>query len=482
MLTVSGRELARRIRSGELTSREVVQAHVEHARRVNPRINAIVVDRYDAALDDADGADRVVKETDPAKLPPYHGVPCTVKETFAFTGMPNTAGLVSRVGRLATVDAVTVTRLRGSGAIPLGVTNTSELAMWYESDNHVYGRTNNPYDLGRMVGGSSGGEGAAVGAGMSPFGLGSDIGGSIRLPAFFNGVFGHKPSGGLVPSTGQFPLADNDALRYQCTGPIARRAEDLMPLLRLLAGPDGVDSRCEPLPIGDPADVVLDGLDVVVIESSHHLAVRRVSPDLRAAQQRAADALEAAGARVRRADVRALRHSFDIWSALMSAARETPFRVLLADGGRFRSLPELGRYAARRSPHTFPALGLALLERWPELTPRRGRRFVELGLALKAELHELVGDGLLLYPPFPSVAPRHGRAVRTPLDFTYTAILNVVEMPVTQVPLGLDAAGLPLGVQVAAARGHDHVTIAAALELERACGGWVPPWRARAGA
>lgn len=460
MLTSSASMLAALIRKGDVTSREVVEAHVAHARRANPRLNAIVADRYDAALDEADAADAAVRAG--GELPPFHGVPCTVKETFAVTGMPNTAGLVSRAGRPATADAVTVARLRAAGAIPIGVTNVSELAMWFESDNRVYGRTNNPYDQRRIVGGSSGGEGAAVGAGFAPFGLGSDIGGSIRMPAFFNGVFGHKSSAGLVPNDGQFPVdEDPQMLRYQCTGPLCRRAEDLLPLLRILAASD----------VG-PDEVDLSALSVVSIESNGAIAPQ---PELVAAQQRAVASLRELGATVRVASVPALKRSFDIWGSMLSESRGVPFRTLLADGGRFSTPREVARFVARRSPHTLPALGLAVIERWPEMLPARGRKLVAMGRALREELASLVGDGVLFYPSFPTVAPKHGHPIRRPFSFAYTAILNVAELPATQVPLGLDPNGLPLGVQVAAAPGNDALTIAVARHLEKAFGGWVPP-------
>ena len=139
-------------------------------------------------------------------LPLLHGVPCTVKESISLKGMPNSAGLVARSEHRAETTAPSAQRLLDAGAIPLGVTNVSELTMWIESDNRVYGRTHNAYDRKRIAGGSSGGEGAAVGSGGSPIGLGSDIAGSIRIPAFFNGVFGHKSSSNLVPNTDMFPM------------------------------------------------------------------------------------------------------------------------------------------------------------------------------------------------------------------------------------------------------------------------------------
>jgi fatty acid amide hydrolase 2 len=461
------------IRAREATSREIVDAHIARAEAVNPTLNAIVRDRYAAARAEADAADRAVAAGDPAAARPLHGVPCTIKECFAFVGMPNTSGLLSRRDLVVTEDATAVARLRAAGAIPLGVTNVSELCMWMESVNHVYGRTNNPYDPTRIVGGSSGGEGAIVGAGASPFGLGSDIGGSIRMPAFFNGVFGHKPTGGLVPGSGQFPLAENDALRYLTTGPIARRAEDLMPLLRLLAGPDGRDAGCRPMPLGDPATVDVATLTVLDVEDNGTV---QVSADLRAAQRRVANALEARGARVDRPRIDGLRASRDVWAAMMTAAADTPFSDLLGDGERVRGGRELVRWLRGRSPHTLPAVALVLVEGLTNLMPKRVERFVAAGRALKAEVEARLGPrGVMLYPSYPTVAPPHRRPLFPPFNWVYTAILNVLELPVTQVPLGLDARGLPLGVQVASVPGNDHVTIAVALELERAFGGWVPP-------
>src|SRR5690606_27779016 len=166
-------------------------------------------------------------------------------------------------------------------------TNVSELCMWMEGNNRVYGRTNNPYDPRRIVGGSSSGEGAIVGAGGSPFGLGSDIGGSIRMPAFFNGVFGVKVTGGRIPNTGQYPEAHGPSARYCCTGPIARRAEDLALLVSLMQGPDGKCEGARAMPFGDPSAVRIESLDVLVVSDDGRPYVH---PELRKAQARAAQA------------------------------------------------------------------------------------------------------------------------------------------------------------------------------------------------
>lgn len=474
LLLESATALAAAIRGGRVSSREVVEAHIARAREVGS-LNAIVRDRFEAARREADAADVALERADdPEALPPLHGVPCTIKECFALEGMPQSSGLVARKDVIAREDATTVRRLRDAGAIPLGVTNVSELCMWMESNNRVYGRTNNPYDPSRIVGGSSGGEGAIVGAGASPFGLGSDIGGSIRMPAFFNGVYGHKPTGGLVPGSGQYPVSHGVARRYLTTGPIARRATDLWPLLKILAGPDGVDDGCEAMPLGDPGSVSMRGLRVVTIHDDGRAAP---STSLQRAQRRVEDALRAEGAIVVEARVDELADAFQIWSSMLSAAGGPSFRELLFQGRRVNALEELARWCAGRSPHTLPALALAFGESLPALTPRLAQRARSRGEQLRATLDALIGDGVLLYPSHTRTAPKHHRPIVSRFDWVYTAVFNVMELPVTQIPLGLDDDGLPLGVQVAALRGHDHRTVAVAEWAERALGGWVPPGR-----
>jgi fatty acid amide hydrolase 2 len=283
------------------------------------------------------------------------------------------------------------------------------------------------------------------------------------MPAFFNGVFGHKPTGGLVDNDGMYPVPVGDALRYLTTGPIARRAEDLAPVLEILAGER----------IGDPAGVDLAGLSVVSVEDNGRMPV---SADLRAAQRDAAEALAARGARVSTARVDAFAQSIEIWGAMVDAAGGPSFSSILGDGREVRILRELGLWALRRSPHTLPSLVLVLLEKIPKLIPKEGQRFLGLGAKLKRELVELIGPrGVMLFPSHTRPAPFHMQALFPPWNWAYTAIFNVMELPVTQVPLGLNAAGVPLGVQVVGVHGNDHVTIAAALALERDFGGWVPP-------
>ncbi|MCB9680837.1 MAG: amidase [Alphaproteobacteria bacterium] len=475
MLLLSATELARRIAAGEVTSREVVRVHIDRIRYVNPRIHAVVADRFDAALAEADAADAAVRDGRP--LGPFHGVPCTIKESFAVTGMPNTAGLRARVGTISDADAVTVRRLRDAGALVMGVTNLSELCMWMESDNPVYGRTSNPYDTRRIAGGSSGGEGAVIGAGASPFGLGADVGGSIRMPAFFNGVFGHKPGSGVVPNSGQFPINHTEAgLRLLATGPLARRAEDLWPLLTVLAGPDGEDTVCSAAPLGDPADVDLAGLTVLDVPDNGNGPVHA---QLRGAQVRVAAALGARGAVVQPQRFARLAHSFDLWStALGDAEGKGAFRTLMRRPRRRHLVRHLVHPAELGGHHTLPATILGLVEDVGSAFPARAEAFRDEARALRAEIVDALDGGVMLYPSYPRTAPRHRWPWLTPLRFVYTAVFNALGLPVTQVPLGLDSRGVPLGVQIVGAPGHDHVTIAVAQALQDdGVAGWVPPPR-----
>jgi fatty acid amide hydrolase 2 len=469
----SATDLAAAIRTKQLTAREVVQAHVDRLHARQPRTNALACARFADALTEADRADERIR-TDPDP-PPFLGVPCTIKESIGVTGMPNCAGLVALKDRRAEADATAVARLKQAGFIPLGVTNTSEMTMWIESVNRVYGRTRNAYDPHRTAGGSSGGEGAAVGSGGSPVGLGSDIGGSIRVPAFFNGVFGHKPSPGLVPNTGQFPSTEGEAAYMLTLGPLTRHAEDLMPVTRIIAGPDGIDEYCVPRELGDPAATEFARLRVLVAGDASLIPARK---ELRDARDRAADALQHLGARTEKVSLKQLRRALEIYLAALGDGASVSLGELLTGAGVELHGSRHWVDAARgRGDHTLPVLITAALERLNRHMPdARIRKAVGAARALREEMKDILGDdGILLHPPHPRVAPRHGATVGRAWVLTPAAVFNLLGLPVTEVPLGLNPKGLPLGVQVAAAGGNDHLTIAAALALERRFGGWVPP-------
>lgn len=473
LLKQSALSLAADIRTGKVTSRQVVEAHIAQVKCVNPRLNAVVYNRFAEALREADAADALIAATtDTSTLPPLLGVPCTIKDTFEFTGMPQVVGMVSRKDVFGQKDSSAVDALRKAGAIPLGVTNTPELAMWYETYNRVYGRSKNAYDRGRITGGSSGGEGAIVGAGASPFGLGSDVAGSIRMPAFFNGIFGHKGSPLLINNDGHFPTAHGQTLNYLSAGPLCRRAEDLEPLVRILAGANS--HRLKPV-----KDVDLSKLRVFTVSPERG---PKSTFDILDAQQRAVDALVRQGAKHMTVDLPLLDQAFMIWSSLLadSSTPEHSFTAMLFGEYHIKHPVKalLGMaLKGKKSPHTLPLVLLTLMEQFPNLATGQRKHFVELGHQLKQQLNELLGDdGVLVLPTFPEVAPRHGAPIFKPFDFVYCAIVNAMQLPSTAVPMGLNGGGIPTGIQVIANQNNDHLSMACALVLEQAAGGWTPPW------
>ncbi|MFF2394543.1 amidase [Nocardia sp. NPDC058114] len=461
--------LAASIRAREVSVRAVIDAHIAVLERFAPATNAVVVDCYDTARAQADAADAHLA-TGPEHLPPLFGVPITVKESLAVAGLPNTAGVVARRHLRPTANATVVQRVLDAGAIVLGLTNTAEGCMWLESTNRVYGRTSNVHDRTRTAGGSSGGEGAAVGSGGSPLGLATDTLGSIRVPAFCNGVFGHRPSTGLLPTTGAWPPPFGVAALCS-NGVIARRAADLMPLLRIMAGPDGTDPLVRAATLGDPATTSMRGVPVVLLDGTFAPGFGR---EVLAARDRAAAALTEAGAEVTRVPMRSLR-TIGLFATIV-LAEETGISFAEIMRGEGADILAPGQLTALRGDHTLATRLLALGELIAARLPTRvARRITAAAHRTAAEITEIIGDGLLLHPTLSTVAPRHGRTTGRLWRTNTVAPFSLAGLPVTQVPLGRGTHGLPLGVQVVAGPNRDHLSIAAALTLEKAFGGWVRP-------
>src|SRR6202142_4182024 len=256
--------MAEQIRKKKLSPVELVDAHLARIEKLNPKLNAFV-------QVDADGARREARTAEDAllrgeRLGPLHGVPVSIKSSIEVAGWRCEAGTKLREGFLASHDAPLVSRLRQAGAIILGNTNTPELLMAWETDNLLYGRTNNPWDLSRTPGGSSGGEAAAIAAGCSAGGVGSDGGGSIRVPAHFSGICGLKPTPGRIPSTGHFPTSVGPFALIGVVGPMARTVADLRVLFEVMQGPDDGDPSAAPVPVCWPGKADLRKLRIGYFE------------------------------------------------------------------------------------------------------------------------------------------------------------------------------------------------------------------------
>ena len=468
LLTASAREIARQIKDGETTAVDVIDAHIERIQEVEPTLRALARERFVAARDEAREADMRTAGSKKAELGALHGVPVTIQEGVAVHGMPHTGGRKARSGAIAAEDATVVTRLRKAGAIVLAVTNTGDSVLSMECENPIYGRTINPFDPRCMAGPGAGGEGALVGSGGSPVGIGVDLAGGIRIPALFSGVFAHKPSAGLIPSTGCAGLPGGDANAYACLGPITRHAEDLLPLLRIMAGPDGEDHTCKPMTVGP--ELELDIKKLVVVDCPED-DIHEVRDDMRVSQQVCVNLLLDHGAIFKFSRFPQLKHAFEIWSAMIDLSSGNDMLKLLFDPTRRKGAA--AAVASLASPHTLPTLLTTVRERLASLDGTKRTELVAMADDLRAAMEDIMEEtGVIFFPAFNTPAPRHKTSMFKPMGWTMAAIANVLGFPATQVPSGFDPTGLPLGVQIIGRPGMDNLTIAVARFLEPEVRGW----------
>lgn len=471
LLTMSVTQMAKAIRDGELSPVDAMDFFLARIEAVNPDINAVVVPRFEEARKEARAAaDRLAGSKD--DRPPLLGVPCTMKDTYAMTGLPWAGGLWRRRHLVPDFDATVVERIKQSGAIIMGKTNVPEAAMWCETYNHVYGRTNNPYDLKCGVGGSSGGEGAIIGSGASPFGMGSDVGGSIRYPAAFNGVPGHKPTGGRVSGHGHWPEAHGPVASYCTYGPLARRVEDLSLILSLVGGPDGRDPSVEDRPLLPLSKVDKKSLRVFYFDGN---GMARTNADIRRAIGMCAGALKAEGLPVKYWRPSGMNQSLPIWQAGMSENAET-FTEVLAHGEPLSLTKEMLLLMIRRSKYTFPGLITAITEIPSRLFSGLNKKSLVLAKDLRRRIEERLGDnGVLICPVFSTPAPRHHHIWIDLPGIGYSGVINILGFPATVIPVYYNEQGLPVSIQIVSSRWQDHLTLATAAILEQIFGGWQPP-------
>lgn len=450
-------ELAAAIRAREVSSREVVEAHLARIDQVNPRLNAVVRRLDDEALAAADRADAAVASG--AELGSFHGVPITVKENIDLAGTPTTQGLAALAEAVAPVDAPSVERMRAAGAIPMARTNLPDLGLRVHTDSSLHGLTRNPHHHDRTAGGSSGGEASAIASGMSPLGLGNDIGGSLRNPAHCCGIASIKPSVGVVPMATVIPPEDLLLASQQmlAEGPLARRVADVRSALLALAGPHPRDPRCLPVTLTD-----LEPGERLRIAVCPDPPGGTTHPDIQAAVRAAADHLADAGHEIVEAAPPGYEESLDLWAMLLvtdlSVMRPLLDEVMGDDGKLL-----LDQFQAQTPP---PSIEVS--------AHVQGSRF-----RLMREWTGFFAEyPVLLTPTWAQPAFEHGADLTDTeevLRNTLRPVLpgNLLGLPGAVVPCGR-ADGLPVGVQVVGDRFTDLRCLAVAQLVQDAVGAPVP--------
>jgi Asp-tRNA(Asn)/Glu-tRNA(Gln) amidotransferase A subunit family amidase len=452
--------MAQQIREKKISAVELVNAHLAKIDRLNPKLNAFVHVDPERVRRESHDADAALNGGKP--LGPLHGVPISIKSSLDVAGLRCEAGTRLRAGHIATQDAPLVVRLRNAGAIVLGVTNTPELLMAWETDNVLYGRTNSPWDLERTPGGSSGGEAAAIAAGMSPGGVGSDGGGSIRVPAHFSGICGLKPTPGRIPATGHFPASGGPFALIGVVGPMARTVADVKVMFEVMQGPDDGDTCAAPVRVRWPSDDEVRKLRIGYFEDDGRTPV---SPEIRAAVRTAAEALRGAGFQVEPFRPDGLEETRVLWKKFFVAAGGMLIRPMF-DGREHDLSPMLKEFLewSRAEP---PLTGESLLEAWI------GRDTLRVNFLAQTQRYPI-----LLCPAAAIPAFRHGERSWTVegktvnyLDaWSYTEWFNLLGNPTVVVPVSHSAEGLPIGVQIVGRPWEEEQVLAVAEVMEKQCG------------
>ena len=494
--------LIRHIANGDISAVEAVEAHIDRIERVNPQLNAMVLRRYNAAREEARFADE--QRSRGERTGALHGLPVTIKESLDLKGAPSTFGVTSRASSLATADEPHVARFRNEGAIVLGKTNVAQLLFYYESDNPLHGRTNNPWRLDRTPGGSSGGEAAIIATGGSAMGLGTDIGGSIRVPAHFCGLAGLKPTEGRTPDMGRFSVPIGQRIIPSQVGVLARHVEDVALGLEVINGGRNPDVE-PPMPLADFRDVDLRSLRVAWYADD---GTFDVAPAVSRAVREAAERLRQAGARVSPWTPPGVPHALQLFYAIFTADGGRLLRTML---GRDRRAPQIAQLLAlarlpqwliRSVQGMLHALGqyrtASSMEAFGHDDTAHYWTLVEMVLEYRERFRQALDQNaggpfdLIIAPPCALPAFTHGATKDLLTAGAYACLYNVLGYPAGVVPatrvredeqtsradsrdriekitrqVEEASAGLPVGVQVIARPWREHVALAAMHAIEQ---------------
>ena len=454
--------LASMVRERKISPVELVEAHLRHIAAVNPRINAFVTVLEEQARAAAREAESAV--TRGAALGLLYGVPLTIKDSFDVAGVPTLCGSLLRLGHRASEDASAVARLRAAGAIILGKTNCPEFLSNYESDNYITGRTNNPWDTERTAGGSSGGEAAAIASFCSAGGIGSDGGGSVRIPAHFCGIAGLKPTPGRVSGAGHFPAMLHPGGLLGVAGPMARTAQDVRLLFAVLAGYDSQDPFSAPVPLRAPG---ASGVRIGLVEQFYQVPV---DGEIKATVARAAKALQEIGYKVEAFQPQGLERAPNLWWFFFGQL-SAPFTQKAFEG--------------READAHWS--GTEFLKSARELPPPTAEQVVtSLGARdtmRAALLRQMEHVPLLLMPPCGIPAFRHrerswkidGKSIGLFEAMMPVTPFNLLGMPAAVIPYGMSRDRLPIGVQIVGRPWEEELILETAVKLEEARGPWTGP-------
>lgn len=461
-------DMAESIRARKISPVELLDAHLARIDRLNPVLNAFIhIDREGARAQAKAAEAALGSRSAQNSLGPLHGVPISVKSSIDVAGWRVECGSRLRKGLIAASDAPLVARLRAAGAILLGNTNVPEFLMAYETDNSLYGRTNSPWDLARTPGGSSGGESAAIAAGCSAGGVGSDGGGSIRIPAHYVGICGLKPTPGRIPSTGHFPGSAGPFAQLGVVGPMARTVRDVTRLFEVMAGPDPGDPASAPVPVRRWSDAEIRNLRVAYFEEDD---LAPVTPETAVAVRNAVNALRQQGFQVEEWRPANLDRVWQLWWNLFGRAGQMAFSPTL-DGHESEMSPllrEFRGWVAAEKPLTSTEFLNTLL----------GRDVLRAAFLAKMEQYPILLCPVCAIPAF-----RHGertwKVAGRPLEYlkamAYSQWFNLLGNPGAVVPVGKSPQGLPIGVQVVGRPWEEEAVLAIAAKIEAATGGFSPP-------
>jgi amidase len=452
----------RMLTTGEISEIELAEAHIAQIERLNPQLNAFADFDPERVRSQARA---ITTRRDQRR--PLHGLPVTVKSSIAAAGHKCEIGSLLHKGDIPRHDALVVARLRAAGALILGTTNCPELLMAYETDNLLHGRTANPWDLSRTPGGSSGGESAAIAAGLSAAGLGSDSGGSVRVPAHFTGICAFKPTPGRVPAAGHLPSNVGPFSTLGAIGPMARTIEDVSLLFHTLSAQDPEDPASPPLPQRSPSPQELRSHAIGFFEDDGLVAV---TPETRAAVQAAATALRHAGFRVEPFRPRTLEQLRKLWHTFFVQCGAMFYEPTIR-AKRHQLSPIFTEFLAIAEALP-PLTATELLNAWAELDRLRAKTLVEMS-----------AYPLLLSPVASVPAWRHGertwnvegRTVGYLDAVRFTQWFNVLACPAAVVPVGHSPEGLPIGVQIVARPFEDEIALGVAAFIDKAFGYAPPP-------